>query len=46
MVYLLEDKDSPYVNIIVARQDNKDSEAVQNFVKAYQTSVSRSSETL
>ncbi|OOH89750.1 methionine ABC transporter substrate-binding protein MetQ [Pasteurellaceae bacterium 15-036681] len=33
----VEDKDSPYVNIIVARKDNKDSEAVQNFVKAYQT---------
>lgn len=33
----MEDKDSPYVNIIVARQDNKDSQAVQNFVKAYQT---------
>lgn len=33
----VEDKDSPYVNIIVARTDNKDSEAVQNFVKAYQS---------
>lgn len=33
----VEDKDSPYVNIIVAREDNKDSSAVQNFVKAYQT---------
>lgn len=33
----VEAKDSPYVNIIVARSDNKDSEAVQNFVKAYQT---------
>ncbi|TCT17882.1 D-methionine transport system substrate-binding protein [Bibersteinia trehalosi] len=33
----VEDKDSPYVNIIVARDNNKDSEAVQNFVKAYQT---------
>lgn len=33
----VEDKDSPYVNIIVARADNKDSEAIQNFVKAYQT---------
>lgn len=33
----VEDKDSPYVNIIVARTDNQDSEAVQNFVKAYQT---------
>ncbi|MBF0784246.1 MetQ/NlpA family lipoprotein [Muribacter muris] len=33
----VEDKESPYVNIIVARQDNKESAAVQNFVKAYQT---------
>ena len=33
----VEDKDSPYVNIIVARTDNKDSDAVKNFVKAYQT---------
>ncbi|WGE59564.1 methionine ABC transporter substrate-binding lipoprotein MetQ [Actinobacillus equuli] len=33
----VEDKDSPYVNIIVAREDNKDSAAVQDFVKAYQT---------
>lgn len=33
----VEDKESPYVNIIVARKDNKESAAVQNFVKAYQT---------
>ncbi|KAE9540347.1 MetQ/NlpA family lipoprotein [Ursidibacter maritimus] len=33
----VESKDSPYVNIIVARTNNKDSEAVKNFVKAYQT---------
>ncbi|EGV05981.1 D-methionine-binding lipoprotein MetQ [Haemophilus pittmaniae HK 85] len=33
----VEDKDSPYVNIIVAREDNKDSKAVQDFVKSYQT---------
>lgn len=33
----VEDKESPYVNIIVAREDNKDSDAVKNFVKAYQT---------
>ncbi len=33
----VEDKDSPYVNLIVARKDNQASEAVQNFVKAYQT---------
>lgn len=33
----VEGKDSPYVNLIVARSDNKDSEAIQNFVKAYQS---------
>lgn len=33
----VEDKDSPYVNIIVARTDNKDSQEVQNFIKAYQS---------
>ncbi|MDF7670949.1 MetQ/NlpA family ABC transporter substrate-binding protein [Orbaceae bacterium ESL0721] len=33
----VEDKDSPYVNIIVAREDNKDDENVQKFVKSYQT---------
>jgi len=32
-----EDRDSPYVNLVVAREDNKDSEAVRNFVKAYQS---------
>jgi D-methionine transport system substrate-binding protein len=33
----VEDKKSPYVNIIVARTDNVQSENVQNFVKAYQS---------
>lgn len=33
----VEDKESPYVNIIVARENNKDAENVINFVKAYQT---------
>ncbi|MDE4030642.1 MetQ/NlpA family lipoprotein [Glaesserella parasuis] len=33
----VENKESPYVNIIVVRKDNQASEAVQNFVKAYQT---------
>lgn len=33
----VESKESPYVNIIVAREDNKNSEAVQNFIKSYQT---------
>lgn len=34
---LKEDKESPYVNVIVARADNKDLEKVKNFVKAYQS---------
>lgn len=33
----VEDKESPYVNIIVSREDNKDAENVQDFVKAYQS---------
>lgn len=33
----VEDKDSPYVNLIVARSENVQSEDVRNFVKAYQT---------
>lgn len=33
----IEQSDSPYVNIIVAREDNKDSEALQKLVKALQT---------
>jgi len=32
-----EDKNSPYVNVIVARNDNKNSEKVKNFVKAYES---------
>ena len=32
----VEDKDSPYVNLIVARENNKDDENVKTFVKAYQ----------
>lgn len=32
-----EDKDSPYVNVVVSRQDNKDDEKVKNFVKAYES---------
>ncbi|MNJ67965.1 Lipoprotein 28 precursor [compost metagenome] len=30
----IEDKDSPYTNILVARPDNKDSDAIQKLVKA------------
>jgi len=33
----VEDKDSPYVNLIVAREDNQTSEKIKNLVKAYQT---------
>ncbi|WP_380184549.1 MetQ/NlpA family lipoprotein [Kalamiella sp. sgz302252] len=33
----VEDKDSPYVNIIVSREDNKDAENVKKFVQAYQS---------
>lgn len=33
----VESNDSPYVNLVVARKDNVDSEKVQEFVKAYQT---------
>ena len=33
----VEDKESPYVNLMVARQDNVNAEKVQNFLKAYQT---------
>lgn len=33
----VEDSDSPYVNIIVSREDNKEEEKVKRFVKAYQS---------
>lgn len=33
----IEDKNSPYVNIIVVREDNKDAENVRDFVRAYQS---------
>ncbi|MFP2770944.1 methionine ABC transporter substrate-binding lipoprotein MetQ [Oceanisphaera sp. KMM 10153] len=33
----VEDKESPYVNLIVARKGNQDDERVQTFVKAYQS---------
>ncbi|MBB6056853.1 methionine ABC transporter substrate-binding lipoprotein MetQ [Tolumonas osonensis] len=32
----VEDKESPYVNLIVARENNQNDEKVKNFVKAYQ----------
>ncbi len=34
---LKEDRDSPYVNLIVSRQDNRNTDKVKNFVKAYQS---------
>lgn len=33
----VEDKNSPYVNLLVAREDNKDAENVKKFVQAYQS---------
>jgi len=33
----VEDKESPYVNAIVARADNKNQQKVKDFVKAYQS---------
>ena len=34
---VLEDKDSPYANLIVSREDNKNDEKVKKFVQAYQS---------
>jgi len=43
---LVEDKESPYVNLIVAREDNKNEQKVKNFVKAYQSAeVEKAAET-
>lgn len=33
----VEDKDSPYVNLVVAREDNKNEEKIKKFVQAYQS---------
>jgi len=33
----IEDKQSPYVNIVVTREENKDAPNVQNFLKSYQS---------
>lgn len=33
----VEDKDSPYVNLIVSREDNQNDERIKTFVKAYQS---------
>lgn len=41
----IEDKNSPYVNIVAAREDNKDAENVKEFIKAYQSpEVARAAE--
>lgn len=41
----VEDKDSPYVNLIVAREDSKNAEKVKKFVQAYQSDeVARTAE--
>ncbi|OOH89749.1 methionine ABC transporter substrate-binding protein MetQ [Pasteurellaceae bacterium 15-036681] len=34
---IVESKDSPYVNLIVSREDNKEDPRLQTFVKAFQT---------
>lgn len=34
---IVESKDSPYVNLIVSREDNKDDPRLQTFVKSFQT---------
>jgi D-methionine transport system substrate-binding protein len=34
---IVEDKDSPFVNLIVAREDNRDDKNVKLFVQAYQS---------
>ncbi len=34
----IEDKNSPYVNILVAREDNKNAENVKEFLQSYQSS--------
>lgn len=33
----VEDKDSPYVNLVVSREDNKNEEKVKTFLKAFQS---------
>jgi len=33
----IEDKNSPYVNIVVTREENKDAENVKEFIQSYQS---------
>ncbi|WP_193017252.1 MULTISPECIES: MetQ/NlpA family lipoprotein [Gammaproteobacteria] len=43
----IEDKNSPYTNIIVAREDNKESDNIRDFIKAYQSpEVATAAETI
>ena len=43
----IEDKNSPYVNIVVAREDNKDAENVKEFIQSYQSpEVAKAAETI
>jgi len=43
----IEDKNSPYVNIIVTREDNKDAENVKAFIHSYQSpEVAKAAETI
>ena len=43
----IEDKNSPYVNILVAREDNKNAENVKEFLQSYHSpEVAKASETI
>lgn len=43
----IEDKNSPYVNILLAREDNKDAENVKEFLQSYQSpEVAKAAETI
>ncbi len=43
----IEDKNSPYVNIIVTREDNKDAGNVKAFIQSYQSpEVAKAAETI
>lgn len=43
----IEDQNSPYVNILVAREDNKDAENVKEFLASYQSpEVAKAAETI
>ncbi|MBK4587446.1 lipoprotein NlpA, partial [Enterobacter hormaechei] len=43
----IEDKNSPYVNIVVTREENKDAENVKEFIQSYQSpEVAKAAETL